>query len=71
MVSDGNGSDVPEQTIGQRVLSGLDRLQSTYNNVENRAHSVLPTISRGLELVLAVALFVGLGYWLYTFLLIP
>ncbi|SDK07145.1 hypothetical protein [Natronorubrum texcoconense] len=71
MVSDGNSPDVPEQTIGQRVLNGLDRLQTAYNDIENRTHSVLPTISRGLELVLAVALFVGLGYWLYTFLLVP
>ncbi|WP_436347109.1 hypothetical protein [Natronorubrum sp. FCH18a] len=71
MASNGNSPDAPEQTIGQRALSGFHRLQSTYDHVENKAQRILPRVSRGLELILAVALFVGLGYWFYTFLLVP
>ena len=49
------------------VVAALDRVHARYERVSERGRAVSPVIVRLLEIVLAIALFLGLGYWIYLF----
>ena len=56
-----------QETTADRVVEFLERVHDRYNAVETQVRAFTPTVVRAVEVLLAVALFVGIARWFYLF----
>ena len=61
-----NGEERQESGM-DRVYDALDGVHRRYEAVEERVNAYTPYVVRTLEVVLAIALIVGLTRWFYMF----
>ena len=58
-----NGQD----TIADRVIDGLERVEDVVDDVETRVRMFTPYVVRTIEIVLAVVLLAMLARWFHLF----
>ena len=56
-----------QETTADRVVEFLERVHNRFNAVETRIRAFTPTVVRAVEILLAIALFVGIVRWFYLF----
>ena len=69
MAPEGNRTDAPDRTIGDRIVHALDQTEKAYESLKSSVRTYSPMFVRTIEVLLGLGLIVGLGYWAYTFYL--
>lgn len=62
--------ELPGESIGQRVILGLERIYDRYDDTRAYLGDYTPYVVRTLEVIVAAILFVGFIYWLYLYFVV-
>ena len=63
-------SEVPGQSIGDRVISTVKTVYDRYTGLKVFIGQYLPYVERTVEVIMAAVLFIGFSYWFYLYFIV-